>query len=286
MRFNFSVRKAFSISTSTALVYLFPPKHHLRAAGLLDDVLQDDSQNVPCLMGRAMVYQYADKWKEAEGLYRQVEAIKGPDDTDVGLEAREQRVWCAVRDGRRDEAIPELQAVIDLLDSLDGKEPQKGRSWWRLGQAMWEGEPVCLRCLRACFTNSSTLDGKRDDAYAHWITSLKRLSTYAPSFSSLGIYYLEHASPSDPVRASKCFQKAFELDPREGEAARRLAEGFAEEKEWDLVEVVASRTIAGEGGISGGLDDSETAGTKQCLPTNAWAWKATGVVELVRHMPA
>lgn len=71
------------------------------------------------------------------------------------------------------------------------------------------------------------------------------------------------------------------MDPREGEAARRLAEGFAEEKEWDLVEVVASRTIAGEGGLTGGLDDDEVAGKKQCVPTNAWAWKATGVVELV-----
>ena len=87
-------------------------------------------------------------------------------------------------------------------------------------------------------------------------------------------------SPPDPKRAAKCFQKAFELDPREGEAARRLAEGFAEEREWDLVEVVARRTIDGEGGLEGGVDAGPPA---RYLPLNAWAWKAIGVVDLVRN---
>lgn len=131
-------------------------------------------------------------------------------------------------------------------------------------------------------TNGKHKGEKRAEAYGCWITALKRLNSYAPAFTSLGVHYLECASPSDPQRASKCFQKAFELDPREGEAARRLAEGFAEEKEWDLVEVVATRTIEGEGGVTGGMDDSSTVNKRQCLPTNAWAWKAMGVVELVR----
>ena len=84
--------------------------------------------------------------------------------------------------------------------------------------------------------------------------------------------------PRDPTRASKCFQKAFELDAREGDAARRLADGFADEREWDLVEVVARRTIEGEGGLDAGLKQD---GAGRFLPTNAWAWKAIGVVELV-----
>ena len=115
----------------------------------------------------------------------------------------------------------------------------------------------------------------REEAYRHFITALKRSPTFAPAFTSLGIYYSDHLSPPDPNRASKCFQKAFELDPREAEAARRLAEGFAEEREWDLVEVVARRTIDGEGGLEGGN------ATARYLPINAWAWKAVGVVELV-----
>jgi superkiller protein 3 len=131
----------------------------------------------------------------------------------------------------------------------------------------------------------------RKDAYPLFISALKQSSTFAPAFTSLGIHYLEFASPPDPLRASKCFQKAFELDSREGEAARRLAEGFAEEKEWDLVEVVAKRTIEGEGGtegdmakLKGGAGPNVNMGAAaRYKPVNAWAWKASGVVEMVRE---
>jgi len=71
------------------------------------------------------------------------------------------------------------------------------------------------------------------------------------------------------------------LDPREAEAARRLAEGFAEDREWDLVEVVARRTIEGEGGLDAGIEGTSASGALRYLPTNSWAWKAVGVVELV-----
>ena len=127
----------------------------------------------------------------------------------------------------------------------------------------------------------NTADDQRDDAYKYFIMALKRNSNYAPAFTSLGIYYADFISPPDPTRASKCFQKAFELDPREAYAARRLAEGFAEEREWDLVEVVARRTIEGEGGLDAGMKDGDAVVAGRYLPTNAWAWKAVGVVELV-----
>jgi superkiller protein 3 len=121
-----------------------------------------------------------------------------------------------------------------------------------------------------------------ETSYKHFIKSLKYLPSFAPAFTSLGMYYADAAQPPDPNRASKCFQKAFELDAREGDAARRLAEGFSEEREWDLVEVVAKRTIEGEGGAKDGASESESITASRYLPTNAWAWKAMGVVHLVR----
>lgn len=99
----------------------------------------------------------------------------------------------------------------------------------------------------------------------------------------MGIYYLEATSPPDHTRASKCFQKAFELDPREADAARRLADTFADEREWDLVDVVARRTIDGEGGLDAGLKDAGDDGTSRYRPSNGWAWKAAGVVAFVSH---
>jgi superkiller protein 3 len=132
---------------------------------------------------------------------------------------------------------------------------------------------------------SFTGDENYEEAYRFYIESLKCNPAYAPSFTSLGIYYAEFASPPDPKRASKCFQKAFELDAREADAARRLVEGFAEEREWDLVEVVARRTIDGEGGLNAGLKEGGGVAPGRYLPTNAWAWKALGIVELVSPIP-
>lgn len=71
------------------------------------------------------------------------------------------------------------------------------------------------------------------------------------------------------------------MDPREAFAARKLAEGFAEDGEWDLVEVIARRTIEGEGGLDGGIKGAGSISVGQHHPTNAWAWKALGIVELV-----
>jgi superkiller protein 3 len=84
--------------------------------------------------------------------------------------------------------------------------------------------------------------------------------------------------PRDPVRASKCFQKAFELDSRQSEAARRLAESFASDQAWDLVDFVARRTI--EGDLQGSLGD-QSLDVSGLQSINPWAWNAVGVVELV-----
>lgn len=45
------------------------------------------------------------------------------------------------------------------------------------------------------------------------------------------------------------------------------------------MEVVARRTILGEGGLE---DGPEARASRRYLPINAWAWKAVGAVELVR----
>src|SRR5262249_20704901 len=153
------------------------------------------------------------------------------------------------------EGIQELRTCLKILEEEQGRDEQKARAWWRLGKALWDSGGVSFY-RNAGFQGSHyelNLDDNKEAAYKHFITSLKRSSSFAPAFTSLGIYYAEFVSPPDPDRSSKCFQKAFELDARESEAARRLAEGFAEEREWDLVEVVARRAIEGEGGLEGGI---------------------------------
>ncbi|OAX37205.1 superkiller protein 3 [Rhizopogon vinicolor AM-OR11-026] len=258
------VRKAFNIILGTSFVHLFPPKHHPRALYFLNDVLKQDPTNVDGLMGKGYVFQYAEKWEDAEKLFSQA-AKQVSEDMDKGLQAEEERAWCLSR-MHVDAGADALKEVFETLKDIEDRDLDKGRCLWRIGRCYWD------------------LGGEsREEAFKYFITSLKHNREYAPAYTSLGVYYSEHASPPDPTRASKCFQKAFELDAREAEAARRLAEGFANEREWDLVEVVARRTIDGEGGMGAGVDEGDTITSGKYLPTNAWAWKALGVVELTRR---
>ncbi|KAA1474268.1 superkiller protein 3 [Dentipellis sp. KUC8613] len=259
------VKKAFNVTLATSLVQLYPPKHHARALRIIDEVLQQDPDNVQCLMGRGYILEHSCTWSEASNYFiRVIELLS--EDTDDAIRAKEEHGWCRVQLGDLTGGAEQLRSTIDMLEDVEGKEEDRARCWWKLGRAFWDMG-----------------DGHRETAYGHFITSLKCLSTFAPAFTSLGIYYSEAATPPDPSRASKCFQKAFELDAREGDAARRLAEGFAEEREWDLVEVVAKRTIEGEGGLEGITEGSEQTPPGKYLASNAWAWKATGVVDLNRR---
>ncbi|TFY78330.1 hypothetical protein EWM64_g5681 [Hericium alpestre] len=259
-----SVKKAFNIILATSLVHLYPPKHHARALRIIDDILQQDPDNAQSLMGKGSILQCSKDWSRADANFSRVLELL-PEDKDDVIRAKEEHAWCQVQLGHLEDGAELLKATIDALEGIEGRDEDRARCWWRLGRAYWE------------------MGVDRETAYGHFITSLKCSPTFAPAFTSLGVHYLEAADPPDPSRASKCFQKAFELDAREGDAARRLAEGFAEEREWDLVEVVAKRTIEGEGGLEGTEEGSERVVSGRYLATNAWAWKALGVVELNRR---
>ncbi|KAJ7124904.1 superkiller protein 3 [Mycena epipterygia] len=257
-----STRLGFKVVLATSLVHLFPPKHHPRALSVIDEVLSQAPSNTAALMGRAYILQHDKRWGDAAELFASVSNLL-PGDLQLGIRAKEEEAWCQSQAGELEQGIEGLEDVLAVLTELEDSDVDCARCLWRIGKSYWD-----------------IGDEKRDEAYRYFILSLKRNPSYAPAFTSLGIYYSEFVSPRDPTRASKCFQKAFELDAREGDAARRLADGFAEEREWDLVEVVARRTIEGEGGLDAGLKSDGAVG--RFLPTNAWAWKAVGVVELAR----
>ncbi|KAF8513017.1 TPR-like protein [Hysterangium stoloniferum] len=257
------VKLAFQTVLAVSLVKYFPPKHHARASTILSEVFSQDPENIPSLIAQGSIFQHKYEWTNAEAIFQTVARLNP--DHETKLMAWGERAWCIVQQTERiHEGINELKSVLETLDREEGKPEEKARAWWRLGKSLWDS-------------------GEKEQAYKHFVTALKRSPTFAPAFTSLGVYYADHVSPPDIDRSSKCFQKAFELDAREGEAARRLAEGFAEEREWDLVEVVARRTIEGEGGLEGGISNKDKVVSSRYLPTNAWAWKAVGVVELSRR---
>lgn len=79
----------------------------------------------------------------------------------------------------------------------------------------------------------------------------------------------------------KCFQKAFELDATEADAARLLAEGYADDDEWARVRTIAMRVMEGEGGVEGVAGGEVMNAKGRFAPKNGWAWKALGSTEMV-----
>lgn len=265
-----AVKRSLEITLASALTRLHPPQHHVRALRMLNGILGEEAQNLDALVAKAIIDEAAQRWDEARATFTTVQQLAPSSPSKLSLsrapalEAQGEIAWCNVCAGLLSEGKAQLEEVIDLLDGTTGdvvERDDKAKAWWRLGQCIWRIEPRDLEAAFTCF-----------------ITALKRSPGYAPAFTALGVYY--ETKGGDAARASKCFQKAFELDAREDEAARRLAEGFADEREWDLVDVVARRTVEGEGGadaLAGGAISQ-----RRHVSRNAWAWKAIGAVELHR----
>lgn len=132
---SFRVRKAFNVGLASALVHLYPPKHHPRALRLLDEILKFDPNNVDALMGRGYVLQHTGKWEEAEGLFTKATSLVSPE-TQKSVRAREERAWCL----SKTQIGKGIQALKEVLNDLQGDEHDmdRARCLWRIGQCCWE----------------------------------------------------------------------------------------------------------------------------------------------------
>lgn len=292
-------KRFFEINSIICWTHLNPPLNHVKALRSLEIVLKQDQsddsveEQLDCLMSKGYIESKANHWKEAQITFEKTMDLsvkfQGRSEKDEDfrkswekrklisfyknpiLESEFELAWCSVQIGDLSSGKAQLEEFIAKIDDLRESESEdigvtpeiKARAWWRLGE--------CKKLMGGELASSPT------ESFTCFINSIKRFPTFAPSFTSLGFYYLEVASPKDELRSSKCFQKAFELDPRENKAAEKLAEGFADEREWDLVEVIARRTIEGEGGVD--VLQGVNSVNKKHESQNSWAWKSIGNVE-------
>jgi len=87
-------------------------------------------------MGKGYVFQYAEKWQEAEILFSQA-AKQLPEDMDKGLRAKEEGAWCLSR-MRVDAGADALKDVFETLKDIDDREIGKARCLWRIGRCYWD----------------------------------------------------------------------------------------------------------------------------------------------------
>ena len=134
---EFRTTKALNVTLATSLIHLFPPKHHGRALRIVDDILSQDSNNVQALVGRGYILQQKDRWDEAASSFSRVLQLL-PDDDNTAIRAREEHAWCQIQLSQMDAGLLDLRVVIEQLSDSEGKEEDKARCWWRIGQGYWK----------------------------------------------------------------------------------------------------------------------------------------------------
>lgn len=248
-----NTRDALNAVLGTSLVHHQAPRNHPEAKRLFEEILQRKPKFTPALIGLGLILEETEDYQDAIDFFlRALAEDKG--NVRVGTEL----AWCRALSGDYPQALEELN---DFLQTIRADDPRtrdlRAQTIYRIGVCVWESD------------QSKSARRDRNGAYSHFLAAIKTNVNYAPAYTKLGIYYGDYAK--DKKRARQCFQKAFELSPAEVEAAERLAKSFADQGDWDIVEVVAQRVV--DSGKARPPPGSKKKGI-------SWPYSALGVVQM------
>ncbi|KAK3384971.1 hypothetical protein B0H63DRAFT_175518 [Podospora didyma] len=216
---------ALSLYLGTALVFYQSPRHHQEAKNLFDGVLAHEPSSTPAMIGVGLIYEEEEEYDEAVDFLERA-MLRDPEN----LRVRTESAWVKALKGDFESSRQELEVCIPLL--VKKGQPAKellAQTQYRVGYCIWNLDA------------SKAARKSRTGAYAYFLEALKSNLNYAPAYTSLGVYYADYAK--DKKRARRCFQKAVELSPSEVVSAERLAKSFADDGDWDRVELVAQRVV-------------------------------------------
>ncbi|GAP90743.1 putative antiviral protein [Rosellinia necatrix] len=219
-----NTNQAFMLYLGTALVFYQSPRNHGEAKFFFDKVLEFDPTSTPAMIGVGLIYEEEEEFDHAIDFLNR--ALKGDD---TNLRVRAEIGWLYALKGDYTRGKSELESLLPIMTSQPVSKDLLAQTQYRLGWCIWN-----IDSSRAARKN-------RDGAYAYFIDALKSNFSYAPAYSSLGVYYADYAK--DKKRARRCFLKAVELSSAEVESAERLARSFADDSDWDRVELVAQRVV-------------------------------------------
>ncbi|KAF1920693.1 hypothetical protein BDU57DRAFT_487720 [Ampelomyces quisqualis] len=248
-------RDALSSTLATALVYYQAPRNHLEAKNIFQSILERKPQFTAALIGIGLVLEEEEEYEQAHDFLEK--ALKQDQANGrIGAES----AWCQALAGDYKTGLERLQAYLEY-PQLDAST-QRGRelraqTLYRIGVCTWELDP------------SKAARRDKHGAYAKFFAAIKANPNYAPPYTKLGIFYEDYNK--DRRRARQCFQKAFELSPSEIVAAERLARLFANQGEWEIVEVVSQRVV--DSGKARQVPGSKRKGV-------SWPYSALGVVQM------
>lgn len=246
---------AYYLSLGTALVYYQSPRHHQEAKNLFDKVLERDTTSTAALIGVGLIYEEEEEYDQAIDFLSR--ALKR-DETNIRVKS--EAAWVKALKGDWQTAKEELQECLEPLEKQGTASKELlGETQHRLGVCVWNIDP----------SKAARKQRKGECAYAYWLSALNNNLSHAPSYTYLGVFYADYAK--DKNRSRRCFQKALELSHAEVVAAERLARSFADDGDWDRVELVARRIV--ESGKVKPPPGSKRKGI-------SWPFAALGVAEL------
>jgi superkiller protein 3 len=241
------------ITLANCLVRYRAPRYFDEAQSLFDSVLERVPSSVPALVGKGHLLGEQEDYSRALKFFQAALAHES-DNLMVNLEAAWYQALCGDYQGG-------LESLEECLSRVTGTDMRsrvlRARTLYRIGMCLWELDA------------SPAARKSRAGAYARFLGALQADANFAPAYTSLGLYYADYAR--DKRRAQRCFLKAIELSASEILAAERLARGYADDSDWDLVELVAQRVV------DSGKARPETAYKKK---GTSWPYAALGIVQL------
>lgn len=244
---------AFSLHLGTALVFWQSPRHHAEAKSLFDGVLAHNASSTPALIGVGLIYEEEEDYDDAIDF---LERASQRDESN--LRVKTEAAWVKALKGDFEPARSELEVSLPLIEAKGAAAKELlALTQYRIGSCIWH------------LDTSKTARKSRSGAYSYFLEALRNDLNLAPAYTSLGVYYADYAK--DKKRARRCFQKAVELSTSEVVAAERLARSFADDGDWDRVELVAQRVV--DSGKVKPPPGSKRKGV-------SWPFAALGVAEL------
>ncbi|KAI9670316.1 MAG: Superkiller protein 3 [Alyxoria varia] len=245
---------AINCNLASALIYYQSPKNHPEAHAIFDDILKRKPTITEALLGVGLIHEERENFDRAASFLNQA-LLKAPDNLRVASEA----AWCQALTGDLENGLEKLRSCLSSI-TADKKRQRldlKALVSYRIGRCLWDLNP------------DKKSRKERQGPYSYFLAAVKAAPSFAPAYTSLGLYY--HDCSKDTKRARQCFQKAFELSASEITAAEYLARGFAKDREWDIVEVIAQRAID-----SGAVKPAPGSARKAV----SWPFAAMGVVQM------
>ena len=243
---------AVKADLATALIHHQTPRYHAESRKLFDDILARKPDQPSALLGVGLILEEEEQYDEA------ISFLIRAQNNSSDLKVKAETAWCRALNGDHKRSKDELESCLSAVDISNVRlRDFRAQTLYRIGVCIWNIDK----------SRSSRKD--RNGAYARFISCLQADPNHASAYTSLGIYFADYAK--DKMRARKSFQKAFELSASEVEAAERLARAFADQAEWDLVELVAQRTV------DSGKVKPPPGSKKRGL---SWPFAALGVVQL------